>query len=79
MIYITSIEEIGIEKGHAEGLSEGIAGMLDLKFGEAAQPIIAEIQAITDLATLQRLKAAIKPAQRLDEIRRIYAPTTKSQ
>ena len=90
MTYITSIEELGIEKGRieghaegliegrAEGLIEGIAGMLDLKFGEAAQSVIAEIQAISDLATLERLKAAIKPAQTLDEIRRIYASPTDS-
>src|SRR6266496_6162907 len=74
MTYITSIEEIGIEKGRiegrAEGLIEGIAGMLDLKFGDAAQSVIAEIQTITDLETLERLKAAIKPAQSLDEVRR---------
>ena len=75
MTYITSIEEIGIEKGRVAGLIEGIAGMLDLKFGEAAQPLISEIQAITDLDTLERLKAAIKPAQTLDEVRRVYAPT----
>jgi len=86
MTYITSIEEIGIEKGRiegliegrADGLREGIILALDLKFGDAMRPIIAEIQAITDLATLERLKAAIKPAQTLDEIRDIYTPTTNS-
>ncbi len=84
MTYITSIEEIGIEKGRIEGLIEGRADdlregiilALDLKFGDAMRPIIAEIQAITDLATLERLKAAIKPAQTLDDVRRVYAPTT---
>jgi len=76
MTYITSIEELGIEKGRiegrAEGLIEGIAGMLDLKFGKAAQSVIAEIQAITNVDTLERLIAHIKPAQTLDEIRHIY-------
>ena len=76
MTYITSIEELGIEKGRIEGLIEGIAGMLDLKFGDAAQSLISEIQSITDLETLERLKAAIKPAQSLDEVRRVYTPTT---
>jgi hypothetical protein len=79
MTYITSIEEIGIEKGRISGLIEGIAGMLDLKFGDAPQPMIAEIQSITDLDTLERLKVHIKPAQTLDEIRHIYAPTTNSK
>ena len=48
--------------------------MLDLKFGDAAQSVIAEIQSITDLDTLERLIAHIKPAQTLDEIWHIYAP-----
>lgn len=74
MTYITSIEEIGIEKGRIEGLIEGIAGMLDLKFGDEAALVLAEIQGITDLATLERLKIGIKPAQTLDDVRRIYAP-----
>ena len=78
MTYITSIKEIGIEKGRISGLIEGIAGMLDLKFGDAAQSTIAEILAITNLNTLERLIAHIKPAQTLDEIRHIYAPTTNS-
>jgi len=73
MTYITSIEELGIEKGRIAGLIEGIAVMLDLKFGDAAQSVIAEIQSITDLDTLERLIKHIKPAQTLDEIRHIYA------
>ena len=84
MTYITSIEELGIEKGRMEGriegrieaLIEGIAVMLDFKFGDAAQSIIAEVQSITNLNTLERLIAHIKSAQTLDEIRHIYGPTT---
>jgi len=80
---LLSIEEIGIEKGRAEGriegLIEGIADMLDLKFGDAAAPLIAEIQLITDLETLERVKVGIKPAQTLDDVRRIYAPTTSGK
>jgi len=76
MTYITSIEEIGIEKGRVEGrlegLIEGIAGMLDLKFGDAAAPVIAEIRLIADLEMLERVKHGIKPAQTLDDVRRIY-------
>jgi hypothetical protein len=76
MTYITSIEELGIAKGRIAGLIEGIAVMLDIKFGDAAQSTIAEIQAITNLNILERLIAHIKFAQTLDEIRQIYAPTT---
>jgi hypothetical protein len=55
---------------------EGVVSMLDLKFGEAAASLIAEIQGITDLATLERVKVRIKPAQTLDDVRRIYAPVS---
>jgi len=75
---------MGIEKGRAQGrmegrvagLREGVVGMLDLKFGEAAASLIAEIQGITDLATLGRLKVGIKAAQTLDDVRHIYAPVS---
>jgi hypothetical protein len=40
------VEEIRIERGRVDGLCEGIAGMLELKFGDPTQPLIAEIQSI---------------------------------
>jgi hypothetical protein len=72
MTYITSIEELGIEKGRIEGLIEGIAGMLDLKFGDAAQPVIAEIREIGELGILEQILARIKTAPTLDDVRRVY-------
>ena len=65
-------------KGLVQGLIEGIAGMLDLKFGDAAAPVITEVRQIADLATLERVKDGIKPAQTLDDVRRIYGPTPES-
>ncbi len=86
MTYITSVEEVFIEQGLAKGMAkglvqgliEGIAGMLDLKFGDAAAPVITEVRQIADLATLKRVKDGIKPAQTLDDVRRIYGPTPES-
>ena len=72
MTYITSIEELGIEKGRIEGLIEGIAGMLDLKFGDAAQPVIAEIREIGELGILEQILARIKTAPTLDDVHRVY-------
>jgi hypothetical protein len=76
MSYITSIEALGIEKGRiegrAEGLLEGIAGMLDLKFGDAAQPVIAEIRKIGELGILEQILGCIKTAPTLDDVRRVY-------
>jgi len=73
MTYITSVEEVGIEKGRAEGLLEGIALGLELKFGAAAEPVIAEVRQISDLALIEAIMAQIKTASSLDDVRRIYA------
>jgi len=86
MTYITSIEELGIEKGIEQGRAEGrVAGLLDgialaldLKFGDAAAPVIAELRQITDLAQLEAILAQIKTATTLDDIRRAYTPAPDS-
>ena len=70
--FIAELTEFEYQLGRARGLIEGIAGMLDLKFGDAAAPVIAEVRQIADLATLERVKDGIKPAQTLDDVRRIY-------
>jgi hypothetical protein len=83
MSYITSIEELGIEKGRAEGraagLLDGIVLALDLKFGDAAAPVIAEVRQLTDLGLLEAILAQIKPAATLDDVRRVYASATDSE
>ena len=87
MTYITSIEELGIEKGiargraegRAAGLLDGIALALDLKFGEAAAPVIAEVRQLTDLALLEAILGQIKTAATLDDLRRMYASGLDSE
>ena len=87
MSYITSIEELGIEKGieqgraegRAAGLLDGIALALDLKFGEAAAPVIAEVRQLTDLSLLDAVLAQIKMAATLDDVRRVYVPAADSE
>lgn len=83
MTYITSVEELGIEKGIAQGraagLLEGIAFGLDLKFGAAAAPVIAEVQQLHDLALLEAIMREIKSAATLEDVRRVYAPTDKAE
>ena len=77
MSYITTAERIGraegLKAGRAEGLVEGIAAMLDMKFGQAGLALIAEIQTIDDIAILERLLQVIKSATTLDEVRAAYA------
>ena len=91
MTYITSVEELGIEKGMAQGLAEGraegrVAGLhegiafgLDLKFGAAATPVIAEVQQLHDLALLEAIMRQLKAATTLDEVRQVYAPAPETE
>jgi predicted transposase YdaD len=84
MSYITSIEALGIEKGieqgraegrvegRTEGLLDGIALALDLKFGEAAQEVVAEVRQLTDVTLLEAILGQIKAAATLDDVRRVY-------
>lgn len=67
---ITSIEELGIQKGIEQGRAEGrVAGLLDgialvleLKFGDVAAPLITELRQLTDLALLDAILAQLKTA-----------------
>jgi hypothetical protein len=75
--FITSFEEtgiaIGIEKGRAEGLQQGIAAILRLRFGAESASLMEEISQITDLATLEALLAQAETAPTIDAIRQVYA------
>jgi len=76
MTYISSVERIGRAAGRAEGLIDGIALALEIRFGDDAQPLIAEIRQISDLAVLQQILATVKSAASIDDVRRAYAPAT---
>lgn len=84
MPYITSVEQIGIEKGLQQGLPQGLqqgrreellAGIelaLELKFGRDGLALMPELQSIEDIALLQAVRAQIKPAGTPDDLRRVY-------
>jgi len=78
--YITSVEQLGREEGlkvgRAEGLIDGITLALEIRFGDAAATLIAEIRQITDLAVLEQLLTSVRSATTPDDVRRVYAPTT---
>ncbi|GAB4178229.1 MAG: hypothetical protein Fur005_40430 [Roseiflexaceae bacterium] len=78
MTYITTHERIGIAKGRAEGLVEGLALALEIKFGVAAQDVIAKLATIDDLAVLEALKECIRRATRVEEVQAILEPPTAS-
>jgi hypothetical protein len=71
---LTNLNEIEINHGRAEGLIDGLALALELKFGAAATPVIAEVRQIADLAQIESIMAKIKTAESLDEVRSVYSP-----
>jgi hypothetical protein len=78
MTYITTAERIGMEQGRREGLLEGIALGLRLKFGAAGQALMDEIGQIDDPALVQAIFDRIETATTIEEIRQVYEPASKS-
>jgi hypothetical protein len=77
MTYITGVERIGMRKGRLEGLLDGIALALEIKFGPAADALMPEIRVINDLTTIQAIYDRIKVATTTDEVRAVYARPTE--
>ncbi|MCG8348993.1 MAG: hypothetical protein MI924_14575 [Chloroflexales bacterium] len=71
MTYVTSVERIGIEQGHAAGLRAAIRLGVELRFGEADAELIAAMETCHDLAVLQRGYDHIKTAQLPEELRQL--------
>jgi hypothetical protein len=73
MRYVTSIERFvrkrDREEGRCEGLQEGIALLLDLKFGERGLKLMSKVRSVQDLAALRALADVLKTAMTLDEVR----------
>jgi hypothetical protein len=85
MPYISSFEQVAMEegekrgetrgekRGEARGLKDGLALALTVKFGKAGRRLAAEMQRISDLETLRRVKAAVETAASPDDIRQVWA------
>ncbi len=78
--YITTFEEIGIakgmEQGRIEGLQQGIAALLRVRFGADSASLLDLIRQITDLATLEALLALAESAATADAIRQFATDAT---
>jgi len=66
MPYVTSVERMA----KAEGLQEGMALSLELKFGSKGKKLMRQIRRINDVSVLQALQRALKRAKTLDEFRK---------
>ncbi len=81
MPYVTSVERLahqqgieqgieqGIQKGVVQGLLEGIEMVLEIRFGEDAQPILEEIRNLTSADALRILLRQAKTVNAPEELR----------
>jgi hypothetical protein len=76
MPYVTSVERLaheeGIEKGTVRGLLEGIETVLELRFGERAESIVAEIRQMSDPELLGRILHNAKTIDRPEELAALW-------
>ncbi|MFP4437644.1 MAG: hypothetical protein ACLFVO_10375 [Chloroflexaceae bacterium] len=84
MPYITSIEQMGIEKGRAEGRVEGRAEgqyeellsaielMLKLRFGEAVLALLPEISQVAEYPVLRAVRDQILTVDQPEDLRHLY-------
>jgi len=66
------IEE-GIQRGREEGLMNGLALALELRFGEPGLRLLPEIEQRADAGTLQALMEALRRVTSPEELRQVYA------
>jgi len=78
MTYITTAERVGIQRGRIEGLLDGIALALEIKFGTAGIDLMPEIRQIDDLTVIQAIYERIKSAATPAEVQQVYTPQSPS-
>jgi hypothetical protein len=77
MPYINTAEKIGIEKGIAQGLLEGIEFALELKFGFDGLKLMTEIRKINNIDNLKLVKEVIRVDKNIDDVSKICDKVAK--
>jgi len=73
MTFISTPERFGLQRGRIEGLSQGIEGMLRLKFGEPGLRLMPEIREIKESEKLEAILHSIETAASPEDLRQIWA------
>jgi hypothetical protein len=69
MPFVTTPERVGLRRG----LKAGIESSLEIKFGPEGLTLMPEIEQIHDIAILESVLAAIKTAEKTEDLRRLWA------
>ena len=72
MPYVTFAERYGLKKGRVEGRAEGIAAILEIKFGPKGLPLSKRAYQAQEAETLQKLMERLKHVQSLPEAKKIF-------
>jgi len=67
MSIITTAERIGMKKGLEQGLRGMISDILEIKFGVVGLELFDQVEQVTDIETLQNIRAELKRAQSIAE------------
>ncbi|MBI1830647.1 MAG: hypothetical protein HYR84_04265 [Planctomycetes bacterium] len=67
--FIPSFERAAMKRGLTEGLLEGIALLMDMRFGARGRKLMPAIRTIADPDRLRKLARFLKKAETLDEVR----------
>jgi hypothetical protein len=71
MPYITSWEQIGMDKGLAKGLLEAVESGLEIRFGAEGRKLIPRARKVKDIARLRRLHDALFTAESIQQVKRL--------
>jgi hypothetical protein len=66
-------------QGRKEGLLEGIAQDLDVKFGQRGRRLLPRVRALEEVAALRTLSRKLKTATTLDEVRALLPREPKAK
>jgi hypothetical protein len=73
MPYVTSWEQIGIEKGRIEELQQTIALALKAQFRQEGEALVATVRSCQNLTLLKQLRDNLVTGTTLDEVRNLLA------